>query len=105
MTWDDLFDKPTRFPTLVIPLKSNGTTFHAFSVVDDLIFDSTTPFTMKLCKKSVQWLFQTDELHDLLECYQVLRFNMKFSPPGTKIAEKYQRTMVKHWQHSTRTSG
>jgi len=93
MTWEDLFQNTTPYPTLVIPLKPNGTTTHAFCVADDLIFDSTTSLAMKLCKESVQWLFQSDDL----ELYQVLRFNMKFSAPGCKIPETYQRSVIKHW--------
>jgi hypothetical protein len=39
----DLLEKRTRFPMVVIPFGRDGSNNHSFVVVDDLIFDSTQP--------------------------------------------------------------
>lgn len=59
LTWKTLFDTPSRFPTLLIPVKGRtGRMNHAVCVVDDLIFDASTPFALKLCMDSMEWIFQ-----------------------------------------------
>jgi hypothetical protein len=95
ITWDELFLHLTPFPTIVIPVLPTGQATHAFVVVDDLIFDSTTPYALKLCADSVKWLFGEKET----EIYQVLRFNTKVSPPNNPINEKYKRPITYHWDH------
>ena len=98
MTWDELFLVVTPFPTVVIPILPTGEATHAFCVVDDLIFDSTTPFALKLCLDSVKWLFR-EVVPDM---YQVLRFNRKVSPRDGKINEQYRREVDFHWDHPMR---
>ena len=73
LTWDEILLDITPFPTVVIPRLPCGLATHAFCVVDDLIFDSTTPKALKLCLDSIKWLFR----EVLPEVYQVLRFNRK----------------------------
>jgi hypothetical protein len=52
----ELIDIKTRFPTLVIPLGKDGSTNHAIVVIDDLIFDSTQVYALKLCRDSLDWI-------------------------------------------------
>jgi hypothetical protein len=97
MTWDDLLLNITPFPTVVIPKLPSGEATHAFCVVDDLIFDSTTECALKLSRDSVMWLFR----EVFPEIYQVYRFNRKVSPKGCPIRERYDRKVQYHWQHPT----
>ena len=53
---EHLVQKPSPYPTLVIPLGNDGSVNHAICVVDDLIFDSTQQFALKLCHKSFHWI-------------------------------------------------
>ena len=95
LTWDEILFDCTPFPTVVIPRLPCGSATHAFCVVDDLIFDSTTPKALKLCRDSVKWLFR----EVLPEVYQVLRFNRKISPKGCSIRERYNRPVRYNWDH------
>ncbi len=56
----ELLEKRTKFPTLVIPFGRDGSNNHSFVVVDDLIFDSTQAFALKLCQKSLDWICQNN---------------------------------------------
>lgn len=98
LTWEKLLTKVTPYPTLVIPALPNGVTTHAFCVVDDLIFDSITPFALKLCEESVKWIFNGSETM----IYEALRFETKVSPKGYKVKGKYNREVVFHWDHPAR---
>ena len=100
MTWEDLLLSVTPFPTVVIPISTSIQATHSFCVVDDLIFDSTTPRALKLCFESVKWIFHGEEP----DIYQVLRFNMKVSPKGKPIWEQYKRQVVFHWDHPARNN-
>jgi hypothetical protein len=44
----DLLEKPTRFPTVVIPFGRDGSNNHSFGVVDGLIFDSTLSIPVRV---------------------------------------------------------
>jgi hypothetical protein len=83
LTWNELFTDLTPYPTLVIPKLLNGSCTHAFCVVDDLIFDSITPYALKLQEESLQWIFNDRET----TIYQAFRFNKKYSPPRPKKTE------------------
>ena len=97
LTWENLFSELTPYPTVVIPMLDNGRCTHAFCVVDDLIFDSTTPTALKLKDDSVKWLFRERET----TIYQAYRFNKKCSPPGKgrqgKTKGKYTRPVKRNW--------
>ena len=41
MTVEQLVNNKTIYPTLVVPTGNDGSTGHAISIMDDLIFDST----------------------------------------------------------------
>ena len=51
----------TPFVTIVIPQMKNGNQNHAFTVVDDLIFDSTQSHAMKLTKESIEWICKPND--------------------------------------------
>ena len=92
LTWDMLFSDIGPFPTVIIPVLPDGRTSHAFCVVDDLIFDSITSYALKLNMDSVRWIYNDVEPN----IYQAYRFNTKYSPPGTRIPGRYDRTVVFH---------
>jgi len=94
LTWDELFTNLTPYPTIVIPVVPGQKPNHAFCVVDDLIFDSTTQFSLKLQYDSVLWLCNESDSSIFL----ALRFKTKFSPPGKRITQKYTRQVVHHWK-------
>lgn len=95
ITWEELFKTLTPHPTVIIP----GDPEHAFCIVDDLIFDSTTPRAMKLCMDSVRWLCRGQE--PTIQC--VYRFETKYSAPGTskkfKTKGVYKHNLTLHWSH------
>ena len=101
LTWDELFMNLTPYPTIVIPMMPDGRATHAFCVVDDLIFDSVTPQALQLRKESIDWIFNGSEV----TLHRALRFNMKVSPPGTKVDGQYQRLVVTHWNPRNDTNG
>ena len=93
MAWENLFVDLVPFPTIIIPTLLDGTMTHAFCVVDDLIFDSITPFALKLKMESVQWIFNGAAN----KIYQAIRFNTKASPSGTKVKREYRRHVKLNW--------
>jgi hypothetical protein len=93
LEWDDLLTNLTIYPTVVIPVLPDGTTNHAFCVIDDLIFDSSVQYALKLTWDSVKWICRGFEP----KIYCALRFNTKFSPQGVKIKEIYQHQMKLNW--------
>lgn len=98
LTWDDLFNIVTPYPTLVVPVTVDGNATHAFCVIDDLIFDSISPYPLKLQKESVDWIFNGVET----QIDFALRFNTKVSPQGVVVKEKYQHQVTYHWDHPSR---
>jgi hypothetical protein len=100
LEWEDLFTNLTRYPTLVIPVLPDGSTNHAFCVVDDLIFDSTVQYAMKLTWETVTWICRGYES----KIYCALRFETKFSPKGVKTEETYQHQLRYHWGERTEKS-
>ena len=93
MAWENLFVDLVPFPTIIIPTLLDGTMTHAFCVVDDLIFDSITPFALKLKMESVQWIFNGAAV----KICQAIRFNMSRYPPGTKVKTEYRRLVKLNW--------
>jgi hypothetical protein len=86
----DLLENKTRYSTVVIPYGKDGSKDHAFVVVDDLIFDSTTQtHAIKLCCESLNWICGEK---GIVSINIALRFNQSF---GTK--EKLQRKEKTNW--------
>ena len=56
MLMSNLTDWRTPFPTLVEPVGVDGSKSHVITVVDDLIFDSTQKYALKLCQQSLDWV-------------------------------------------------
>lgn len=98
ITWDTLFNEIVPHPTVIIPVGPDGTPTHAFCIVDDLIFDSTTPYALKLKKESVDWIYNDNET----QIYEAYRFNMKCSPKGAIVEETYRRDVTLHWHDPSR---
>ena len=90
MTREDLVTTTTIFPTLVIPVGHDGSTSHAVTVVDDLLFDSTQKTAMKLKKESLNWICGTK---GFMKFYMVLRFCHREG--GDK--ERLERKEVTNW--------
>ena len=56
LTWPELLMNHTPYPTLVIPVLPNGSITHAFCVVDDLIFEASAAYALKLTEESIRWI-------------------------------------------------
>jgi hypothetical protein len=93
ITWSDLFETMTPYPTLVVPVTEDGKMNHAFCIVDDLIFDSSVPYALKLVMASVEWIYN----HQPVEIFVALRFNQKVSPKGHKVHGTYNRPVHRNW--------
>ena len=87
MTLKDLVGTRTEFPTVVIPKGRDGSVNHAVCVVDDLIFDSTQAFALKLTLPSFHWICGDCGCE---EVYYAIRFQRSFS------AKPLQRKMKLH---------
>jgi hypothetical protein len=85
----ELLDNGTRFPTVVVPYGRDGSSNHSFVVVDDLIFDSTQAFALKLCRQSLDWICGKDGIGSISVA---MRFN---TGHGTK--EKLSRMEMTNW--------
>jgi hypothetical protein len=99
-TWSDLFETITPYPTLVVPVTKDGKMNHAFCVVDDLIFDSSVPYALKLVKASVDWIYH----YQTVDIFMALRFNQKVSPKGHKVRWTYKRKIEENWIVSDESS-
>jgi len=98
ITWDILYAELVPHPTLVIAVMPNETPSHALCIVDDLIFDSSFPFALKLKKESIEWIFNDCEV----DIYQAFRFNTKCSPQNVKVEAKYTRLVELNWDMPSR---
>jgi len=55
----------TPYPNIVVPLGKDQSLNHAVCVVDDLIFDSTQKYALKLKRKSLDWVCGGDGAHSI----------------------------------------
>jgi hypothetical protein len=94
MTWDNLINEKTIYPTLVIVSSEKQGSNHAFCVVDDLIFDLTTPRALKLTMESIQWIFNECDI----KIHEAMRFNQKCNAPGQHDQRTYTREMKTNWK-------
>ena len=88
LTVEELINKPTPYPTLVIPVGRNGYCSHCLCVVDDLIFDAMTPFALKLNEESLFWIFGIKVVK--------LHFAYRFIRRCNKKCSRYNREIVFH---------
>jgi hypothetical protein len=79
----------TIYPTVLVLVGNDGSVNHAVTVVDDLIFDSTQEFALKLTMESLDWICGPLGMKDIGETYRFSR------PHGTK--EKIQHVLCRHW--------
>jgi len=56
---EELLREGTTRPVLMILLGNDGSNDHAVCAIDDLLFDSTQRFAMKLCLASLNWVCGT----------------------------------------------
>jgi hypothetical protein len=98
LTFDTLFSEIFPHPTLVIPALADGTSSHAFCIVDDLIFDSCFSVALKLQKESINWIFNNTEV----SIFQALRCNVKNSPKGSVLEGHYDREVTLNWDMPSR---
>jgi hypothetical protein len=56
LTLKDVTSIQTEYPTVIIPLGTDGSVNHAICVVDDLIFDSTQRCAIKCKVESISWI-------------------------------------------------
>ena len=82
----DVF-KYTPYPTVVIPIGSDGSVNHAICVVDDLIFDSTLPYALKCLPQCLDWIC-TGKKGGFVGVRQALRFSNSINcPPLHRIMD------------------
>ena len=89
MTDEQLVYNKTIYPTLVVPIGNDGSTGHAISIVDDLIFDSTKENALKLCRESLDWICGR---YGCKELYIAMRFYQ----PSKSGSGKFIREMKNH---------
>ena len=83
-------EEKTIYPTLVVPLGSDGSLNHAVCIVDDLVFDATQAFALRLCKATFNWTVGAagcNGIHGLC----------RFERPATKGLTPLHRVMKKNW--------
>ena len=86
LSLDDVY-KYTPFPTVLIPIGSDGSVNHAVCVVDDLIFDSTLPYALKCLPQSMDWIC-AEKQHGFMAIKQALRFSSSIKcPPLRRIMD------------------
>ena len=86
---EELIATKTRFPTVIIPLGNDGSKNHAVVVIDDIIFDSTQEFALRLCRESLDWICGDKGIASI---YIGLRFNR-----GNATKDKLQHIETANW--------
>jgi hypothetical protein len=89
LTKKQFLEERTPYPTVVIPLCTDGSVSHAFCAVDDLIFDSTQVKALKLREDSLDWICGASGCQNI---YLALRFNY-----AHQTKAKFERCMRKNW--------
>ena len=90
LSLEQLCEDKMPFVTVVVPQMKNGNLNHAFCVIDDLIFDSTQSYAMKLIKESTEWICKPNYGFERIKA--AYHFQQKFH---TK--ENWTPPMKKHW--------
>ena len=79
---NEILQKHDPFPMLVVLIGNDGSSNHAVTILDDLIFDSTQPYAIKKSRKSLDWLCGDDGFTKLGVAYL---FNQKFASKRPQI--------------------
>ena len=83
--------KYTPYPTVLIPIGSDGSVNHAVCVVDDLIFDSTLPYALECRQESMDWIC-SGKHGGFVGIRQALRFSNPINCPP------FHRIMDDNWE-------
>ena len=89
--YKDLIKEITKYPTIVIPVGQDGSTNHAVCIVDDLVFDSTQKFALKLQFRSFDWVVGCEG--GLESFYGAIRFCLKVK----KDSPVYEHEIQSNW--------
>jgi pyrimidine operon attenuation protein/uracil phosphoribosyltransferase len=84
-----LIENTTKFPTVVIPHGNDGSNNHAIVVVDDIIFDTTQVYALRLCRESLDWICGEKGMASI---DIAIRFNR-----GHRTKRKLEREKQKNW--------
>ena len=99
LSFDSLYKNLTPYPTLIIPVTSDGLMSHAICAVDDLLFDSIASCALKLNEESLKWIFNGAEV----KIHHAFRFCEKILPPNSKGEFcAYSRKVHLHWESPSR---
>jgi len=79
------------YPTLVIPQGKDCGVNHAVCIVDDLVFDSTQAFALRLNKKTLDWSVNHEE-----GC-QGIHAMIRFERPSKKGYPPLDQIMKSNW--------
>jgi hypothetical protein len=91
MSKKNLIREKTIYPTVVLPEASDFQITHAVCVVDDLIFDSTQKYAMKLKAESFNWICGTNLT------WRSVMGAMRFCQKMDQSNPPYQRELIKNW--------
>ena len=90
MDIETLVNEQTPFPTIVIPRGMDGSIAHAVCVVDDLIFDSTQNYALKLSRETFDWIVGGK---GVVSIHYAASFERRVSKKNTP----YKRKMKVNW--------
>ena len=90
LTVEDVTLVLSQYPTVVIPLGTDGSVNHAICVVDDLIFDATQWCALKCKVESIGWICDSGS-KGVAGVYEAFRFQ---NPMNCKPLE---REIVRNW--------
>ena len=85
---DQLCREKTPYPTIVIPAGNDGSVNHAVCIVDDLVFDSTQNYALKLKKESFDFAVGECGAGGIFGAIRFYRPNRKGIPPMTREMKK-----------------
>ena len=95
---NDVLAEKNRFPFLLVPKGDQGTMTHAICVIDDLIFNAISPKALRLCPRSLHWIFNVD----ISEIALGFKFETKINESGQRTKEKYTYQYTPHFGETGR---
>ena len=81
MTLESLMEDKCALSTMVIPRGFDNCVNHAVCVMDDLVFDSTQPKALSLCKETFDWICGDKGCEGM---HMALRFDCSFKTKALK---------------------